>query len=447
MKILSIIWQKIKKIDLNIALFLVIIFSFSILNLANTVLGKEESVLKDENRRVSPFPRISTSSLQTGDFTKEIENYYNDRFVFRNTFIDLKNKIETFKGIQPEDQVQLVSVENNEQAEQATETTEKDLSIKAGSAKNQKDESNKAVTKDTKTTKPSETGKMVNNYLVLGNRAIELHQYNESLYVKYAKALNNLKKYFPKSVKMHLLLAPTAYEFLKEEKYYKMGDPEKLGIDKVKSLLSKDIDFVNVYDVLKANSDKNIYFRTDHHWTSFGAYLGYASFMKSTGQKAIPLKKYKKRVLNNYLGTLYGATKSDKLKKSPEQIEYYIPYLNYKFWAYIDGKKESRQILDFQAAKSYDKYCLFLGGLRSRAEISTGVKNGKSLLLLKDSYANSFIPFLLPHYEKIYIIDPRACTVNVKDFISQNKIDEVIFVNYVFSVTKFGFPDLLSKLK
>ena len=441
-----------KRINLNVLLFLLPIL---LLGLLNAINDNKPQVSQIENRKLKSMPQFSLSALASGKFIKEYEDYYSDTFILREKIVKISRDIKKLKGISLEDDVSITSVSREKEISSVEIPSTVSLVQETNGISNQ--EQTKTVAKDNVEVlkngakgvtpeKIEDDNQIVNKYLILGDSAIEVHNYNENAYSHYAQALNTFKDHVGDSIKVYSILIPTTYEFIKNEKYKKLGDPESLGINKVNNSLRESIIKVNAYDSLKENSDKYIYFRTDMHWTGLGAYYAYTAFMEAQEEQPVSLDKYEEGKIDGYLGTLYGATLNKKLFDNPDTIYYYKPFVQNQFYAYPNGKKNSRKIIDFDAAELYDKYCLFLGGLRSRGEIFSSVNNGRKLLVIKDSYGNAFIPFLIPHYEEIYIVDPRACDINVKNFIKDKGIKEVLFINYVFSVTNEGFPGLILKL-
>lgn len=436
-----------KKINLNMVLFMLPLFLMGLLNV--TYINKNH-ISSAENRGLKSMPVFSLNSLFSGTFIKDYEDYYSDNFIYREKLIGFSNEIKKLRGISTGNDVALVSVAiKKEDAgdKNINPVISSDSNIKSkdkNSASNQSTANTSVASSSDNNPSDVDSSNVVNsNYIILGTSAIEIHNYNEALYTQYAQGVNKLKQNLGNNVNVYSMIVPTAFEFIKNSNYKKLGDPEITGISKVNDLLIPNINKVDAYNALKNNSDKYLYFRTDQHWTALGAYYAYTAFMNSKGETAIPLENYTQGKIEGYLGTLYGATQSKKLIETPDTIYYYKPIVSYKFY---DSSKNKREILDFQAANVYDKYCLFLGGLRVRGEITTTNNNGKKLLIIKDSFGNALTPFLIPHYQNIYIIDPRACDVNIKNFVQSNGIQDVLVMNNVFSITKYDFPNLISKL-
>jgi hypothetical protein len=273
---------------------------------------------------------------------------------------------------------------------------------------------------------------------------MEVHTYDAEAAGYYAQFINGFQeKLKSRRKKVYSLVVPTQIEFITNKSYKGLSSPQKATIDYVYKHLSEKITPVNAYDKLKQNSGKYIYFRSDHHWTALGAYYAYCAFMEAKGEKPVPLERYKKETISPYLGSLYSTTLAEKIKEHPDSIDLYKPFTKHKYEVHYTGGPIETDLLDMGQAKNKNKYGIFLGGDHPWGKIATSVKNGKKILVVKDSYANAFVPFLLPHYQEIYIVDPRQFKLDIFEFIKKNDIDEVLFLNYVLVTDNKGFTDLL----
>ncbi len=141
------------------------------------------------------------------------------------------------------------------------------------------------------------------------------------------------------------------------------------------------------------------YYHTDHHWTTMGAQAAYEQWAAATGHA---VRHYGLTLASDHFrGTLYSKV---LLPDSVYDSVYYAPEITVDS-VVCDG--EDGTLYDLSALEQKDKYELFLGGNYGRAVITTGVENGRHLLLVKDSFANSFVPFLTGDYETITMIDLR----------------------------------------
>jgi hypothetical protein len=166
----------------------------------------------------------------------------------------------------------------------------------------------------------------------------------------------------------------------------------------------------NILDLtgaLSEHSDEYIYYRTDHHWTTLGAYYAYCAYKEMRGEQPFSQEQYTVReVAQDFYGTTYDKIQKCKTADTISKWE-----LNGEDAAvqvsFDDGEMEWDSCYDESYLSEKDKYSYFFGGNTAKIRIATGADNGKCLLLLKDSYSNSFVEFLLPDYEYIYMIDLR----------------------------------------
>ncbi len=255
-------------------------------------------------------------------------------------------------------------------------------------------------------------------------------KYNANIYVE---SINNYAENLNDDIKIYSLIAPTSSEFNMPDDYRDLSGSQKEGIDYAYSKMDDKIITIDAYSNIEANKEEYLYFKTDHHWTALGAYRAYEAFMKTKCEEAAPLGSYNKvDSKNKYLGSIYNMTKNERLENNLDDIWYYKPLLPVEYSSINrDGTTwDSSQII-FPSYFEHDrKYSAFMGGDTAFSHIKVDSSMEKKILVIKDSYGNAFIPFLLPHYSDILVADPRYFTNNIYDAIQDNKIDEVLIINY-----------------
>jgi hypothetical protein len=286
------------------------------------------------------------------------------------------------------------------------------------------------------------------NYIIIKDRAYTAFKFSSQASDTYAGALNRFRESVDPKVNVYSLLAPTSVEFAEDENMKKLSESQKDAFAYVNSKLAPSINKVDAYAGLSEHKDEYVYFRTDHHWTALGAYYSYAKLMETMGETPVPLSKYKKSEIEGFLGTAYKQLLDNRLKTHPDLITYYTPFTKSTYTMYsTKGKGSVKKVVDPNYAKiSSTFYAVFLGGDYPWGEISTDNKNGKRIVVVKDSYANAFVPFLLPHFEKVYYLDPRSYTGNILDFVKEKKITDVLFLNNSTVARNSGIADYLNKL-
>lgn len=209
-------------------------------------------------------------------------------------------------------------------------------------------------------------------------------------------------------------------------------------VEQVKNKLSPEISFIDIHDSLKDHLDEYIYFKTDHHWTQRGAYYAYLIAGKLMRFSAININDFDiETVSDSFYGTLYS--KSGIRFVKPDCIEIFKPDTETDIKVeYIDTNETSNSLYETDHLNTKDKYSVFLDGNHALVKISTNLNTGKKLLVLKDSYAHSFVPLLTNHYDKIHMIDLRYFNMNITEYIEQNGLNEVLFLYNTISFNEDG---------
>lgn len=338
-----------------------------------------------ENRYLQNFPKFSFSALFDGSYTEDIETYFNDHFVGRNMFVKLKAGIEFLIG----------KHENN--------------GVYVG-----KDEY--------LIEKPAE----FNKKLIDGN-------------LKAIKTLDDLGRY-----NITVSVIPTAFEIMKEmlpESAYRDTIPE-LNAYIAEYLSKTDVKNVDTTEKLLKHKDDYLYYRTDHHTTSNGSFVIYNTLADAMGYEPLTAADFKiYDVTREFLGTTY----SKALKNvSPDIITEYKPLETPRFkvkFPYDNKEADSMYFPEHLAKK--DKYSYFLDGNHALTVIESPNKNGKSLAVFRDSYANCTVPMIANHYETIHMIDLRYYNDDIIGYLTENRIENVLFM---YSAQTFMTDTSISKI-
>lgn len=385
---------------INVATVIGILFFVSMINFIGLVFFNEkEQVLENE---------LTRESVLSGSYALEIETIFGENFLYHDQLTDVATAINNFRGYDFHNNMEVVS--------------SKGVNV-AGKA----DENNLF-----------ETG--WGNILILDDRAMEIHSYNIDATARYIEAVNKISESTDADV--YSMLIPTNIEFEEESIYGDISYSQRKSIDEIYEGYGDKIKAIDVYDTLSEHSDEYIYLRTDHHWTSLGAYYAYVEYMKIIGDQPTHLNDYTIETFEGYLGSLYNLTLSDKLKENPDTIVAYQPLNDSEYRVYENGEWYEKNIIQkFYFDYPEQAYAVFLGGDYEKSVITTDANNGKNLLIIKDSYANTMVPFLTTHFEEIHIIDPRIFEDDLFDYIDDNEISDLLFVNYVLINRYTGYAD------
>ena len=334
-----------------------VIFMVLLLGLAGKeALSHQRTYSPVEKRELQTRPEISITKVLDGRFQKKYESYLRDQFPGRDHWVSFQTDMELFMG---KNEIHNVYI-----------------------------------------------GK--NHYL--------LEHYTEKEFdpQQISKNLQALEKFVGKAKQnadVHVMMVPTKSWILREKlpafaPHYK----EQKFYDALQQKLEKEDVLISVEPVLDAHKEAEIYYRTDHHWTTLGAWYAYEQYTKAVGgdlQRAQGKKKFR-CISKDFYGTTYAKI---NYARQADKIEIYEPEDKLRV-VYNMGERKTKTLYDFSFLKTADQYSVFTGGNQAVLEITGGIKNGKTLLLIKDSFANSILPFLAEDYEKLVVVDLRQLNVS-----------------------------------
>lgn len=334
-----------------------VIFMVLLLGLAGKeALSHQRTYSPVEKRELQTRPEISITKVLDGRFQKKYESYLRDQFPGRDHWVSFQTDMELFMG---KNEIHNVYI-----------------------------------------------GK--NHYL--------LEHYTEKEFdpQQISKNLQALEKFVGKTKQnadVHVMMVPTKSWILREKlpafaPHYK----EQRFYDALQQKLEKEDVLISVEPVLDVHKEEEIYYRTDHHWTTLGAWYAYEQYTKAVGgdlQRAQGKKKFR-CISKDFYGTTYAKI---NYARQADKIEIYEPADKLRV-VYNMGEKKTKTLYDFSFLKTADQYSVFTGGNQAVLEITGGIKNGKTLLLIKDSFANSILPFLAEDYEKLVVVDLRQLNVS-----------------------------------
>lgn len=349
-------------------IFILTLFLFLIINVI--VPDREKSV--QENRMLVTKPKFRLSSLISGDYDEKFEAYMDDQFVGRDMWRKLKVTVDRICGSRLENGVYIGR--NGQLLEQIEVADE--------------------------------------NHLAANIKAIK--SFSES----------------QKKIPVRMMLVPDAANVLNHS-LPALAKPEDQTqmFSMVRKDLGDSVEWIDVSTELNKHKTEKIYYKTDHHWTTLGAFYAFQAAAPSLGIEGDLSGKYVSHAVSNSFNGML-ASKSGVNLGEKEQIDIYVPTEEDTdlIIDYVDEGKRSTSLYDSSKLKEKDQYTVFLGGNSSLLDIRTVSTSTKRLLLVKDSFANSFIPFLTPYYREIVVVDPRYYSGTINDLMDSYRISEVLFL-------------------
>ena len=391
-----------------------------------------------EKRNLDTFPKFSWSDYWSGTYTASIAHYFDDTVPFRDTLKQAGSQLSKLLGIKYNDvqitgQMQVVSDTVTVNPDTVKDDS-KNSSGTSSSTKVSSSDSDKESDSDREETKPKgqeiADGVYVNGVIVVYQDG---HYRGMSMYGGgsgdvYADSLNKFAEDLP-GVKVYSMIDPTSSEFYTPQNFSSYNASQSDDIDSINAKL-QNVKGINICSTLARHTDETIYTRTDHHWMSLGAYYAAQEFAKEAGVPFKDINQYSKKKTPGYVGTMYAFSENNPdLLNDPEDFIYYLPKTKDYTVEYYDNSYNFVMEGDLmvEVADVSDMYTAYIGGDNYIVKISTGVRNGRKLCLVKDSYGNAIPPFLTGSFEEIYVIDMRYLELNLVDFAKDKGITDLLF--------------------
>ena len=283
---------------------------------------------------------------------------------------------------------------------------------------------------------------------IWNNKAYETFQAPQGAAKSYAGAISHYKNKLGSNVTVYNLVVPTYTAFGLPDRLEKTltSTNQKNYLDEIFSSYSSKVNSVNVYDVFEEKKKEAIYLNTDHRWSALGAYYAYEKFCKIANETPVKLTDLTSNQITNYVGSLYKSTKAEVLVNNPDTITYYDIPKSYTISVLKNNTskwKEYRNVYN-EAVKDYD---VFIYGDNAVTKIINDKSiNGKKILVVKDAYGNAFVPWLVNNYDEVHSIDFRIYNGNIINYVAQNDISEVLFINSTVNSSVSTQIDKMSEL-
>lgn len=372
-----------------IVLFALFMLAMPVLTLV-FLSPEKQPFSENENRYLAQFPKFSFESYKNKKFMEGFDDWISDRFVGREQWIEFKNSSDRAIG---KTEINGVFIEN-------------DMMMEAWKS------------------------------------------YDQTIYDKNLKAINKFAENH-ENIPIYFMLVPNAQEIYKNNlPAFAPVENQKKFIDNFYSDLSGFEGTVDVYSALKEKSeDSYIYYRTDHHWTSYGAFLAYQAAAPVLGYESYPYSAFEiEHASHDFRGTLFSKTLDFNV--TPDIIDYYTvakgePEVKVSVYDKPDNSTgkiiyknyDSMYFRDFLDVK--DKYSSFLGQNSPLVTVENpSAKSEKSLLVIKDSYAHSLVPFLSKEYKKVTMIDLRYINADFQIIAPLEDYDQLLFMYNVITFSQ-----------
>ncbi|MBQ0041800.1 MAG: hypothetical protein KBS85_00580 [Lachnospiraceae bacterium] len=345
-----------------------------------------------ENRYLKGKPQVTFSNLFDGSYMDDVNEYLTDQFPFRDAWISLQSGMQQALGKKQINGVYLAA----------------------------------------------------DNYLIAQYDSPQNTDRIKNTFQKFAKAVSEKRE----DVSKYLMLVPSAITIYADKLPEYAGNASQVDTineiyDYVSELesesASEDVATVDVYgylmrsDIQSQTADKQLFYKTDHHWTTIGAYYGYQALCERMGIVPLSIDEYDRQYVTYDFHGTYSARVNLPGEKGDAICLFNRKQEKLKV-LYEDSGEITDSLYNLEYLEKKDKYSLFLNNLHPLVVVEIENNNtGKNLVLVKDSYANSLIPFLTAHFDIIYVFDPRYYKGSISDFIMEHAEVTDVLVLYNMS--------------
>ena len=357
-----------------------------------TIFAPKKDFSENENRVLESAPKLSADTIKDGSFMDNTETYVSDHFILRDVFMTVKTVYERTTGRNRINNIYMC-----------------------------------------------EDGYYIEEYDGLQNKArIEgaIKRLIERTTEKKVRAV-----LVPTAVTIYADKLPATAKNADQEADRKAV--EKTVQEYADSLGKGDFAWVDVASALKNAVDEQLFYKLDHHWTTYGAYLAYREIIKSFGFEPLAREQFtEKTVSTEFRGTF--ASKVNDLTAKPDVITAFESDRLSLRVTYSDKKLETDSLYAPEYLSKKDKYSYFLNNQNTFVEVhNQNAQTEKVLAVIKDSYANCMIPFLSEHFETVYVFDTRYYRGKVSDFIAENGVTDVLFLYNMYTIdTDLGITSI-----
>ena len=387
-----------------------IITTVFILMLAASAIafGRGNDGTNGENRALATPPPFNRNTVRSGEFMTGAEAYVNDHIAYRNELINISQQIDTYRGIaSPAGTIIRAGVDMGTGAQQ------------------------------------------VSDILVENGIVTEMFKMDYQTADRFAAAINAYADALD-GVNMYVGVIPTQLEFA-DPIYANLEDSQSAAIEYIYGQLNDDITRIDMRAALGNHTDEYIYFRTDHHWTMLGAYYGYLALCDAAGMDAVDISDYGVHEKTDFHGYLSDFVSDKSLLDNPDVLEWYDVDPSGKITNSMRAYEKDGSWHTYHTPIFYTErndYDFFLGADHPFAVYKNSeLTNGKTILVISDSFINALAPWLMKTYSTVVLINPRSYYSTLAAAEEEFKPDDALVLNYTFAATFADYCKVMEGLE
>ena len=389
-----------------------------------------------ERRDLLRFPEFSWPSLRDGSFTESVSNWFSDSEPFRDVLMRGSMELKSLMVFKTKEAVTFHAAQDESETASEVETEVDELG-------------NQRVIQEFQNNVDANAKMQNAGVIVVGNapnaRALMAFKNKNKGERRFAEVVNNYQKTFGPEIQVYCMIIPTAVEYYCPANAESCTDPEFPVLTELYSLIDSAVQVVDLYMVLGEHVNEDIYLRTDHHWSPLGAYYAARQFALVAGVKVPGLNDFVTDTIKDYVGSMYGFSKDVNVKKSPEDFVYYKPinisysttYRRYELdeeYQIIGEEPPHKGEFFVKTSGTGSAYCTFMASDARITQVTTDADCPRRLLVMKDSFGNAIPGYLFGSFEEIHVIDFRYFTYNIKDYVAEHGITDILMANNISHV-------------
>jgi hypothetical protein len=226
-----------------------------------------------------------------------------------------------------------------------------------------------------------------------------------------------------------VVVTPTSSHFYLPPAARARTTSEAKNLAAMRDALLPEVRFADVITEMEGHQDQPLFYKSDHHWTGLGAYYAYRAWAKAAGVTPLELSAFDKRSVPGVAGSFWSLTQAPELRHADKESYYYVPQtVKFDGTQYTGPQQKTPVPQPFFAEKSRG-YIVFLGGDIPLLASNTTAGTGRTALVIKNSYGNAFAPYLLPHFDRVVVLDYRYVSRNIQDIVDTFGVTDLVFVN------------------
>ena len=390
------------------------------------VIHPKEKISINEKRTLATLPALTWDTYISGDFSKGINLYINDHFPFRSKAVRLTEIFRYNLGFRFQNQEKIVVVGNPKKNPDPTAPSNLDSAAQKAYLEGFEE---------------FDAGSL----LILNGKIYTQNSGDPAISPYFAKMLNVYADSLNGKARVFSVVAPLSSAYIPLPNYERYAIRNKETLQAIQTNLNPKVYFADVMGEMNQHYNEYLWYGSDHHWTGLGAYYGYVAFCKAAGITPVPLNSMEKKERKGFLGTLYELTRDQSVRENPDRVETYIP-------PGIETKAVFYNAYDFkypQLSKVFcnsPNYSTFICGDTPLMKITTNVKNGKKIAVVKNSMGNAFVVYLISHYEQIYVVDFRYSKHNLLKIMKEAQVNDLVFAVGMYAAVSKGTIGMMRNL-